>query len=214
MRVGLEVELAPPPVGDVGVELGRAQVGVAEHLLDAAQVGAALEQVGRERVAQQVGVDAARLEPGDRGQPAQDQEGARAGQRPALRVQEELGAVAAVEVGAAAREVAAQRLDRWPPDRDDALLAALADDAHEPVVEVDAALLEPDRLGDAQPRAVEQLDERAVAQRSRRRAVRGPDQPLGLAGRERPRQRPRPPRQRRSPRRGCRLREPSSCRWR
>ena len=84
MRVRLEVGLAPPPVGDVRVELGRAQVGVAQHLLHAAQVGAALEQVRGERVAEQVGVDAPRLEPGRRGEPAQDQERAGAGQRAAL----------------------------------------------------------------------------------------------------------------------------------
>ena len=133
--------------------------------------------------------------PGVRGEPAQDQERAGAGQRAALRVQEELGPVAPVEVRPAAREVAAERLDRLAADRDDPLLAALADDAHEPVVEVDAALLEPDRLGDAQAGAVEQLDERAVAERARRDAVRGVDQPLGLARRERPRQLARPPRQ-------------------
>ena len=36
---------------------------MAEHLLHAAQIGAALEQVGREGVAEQVGVDATGLEP-------------------------------------------------------------------------------------------------------------------------------------------------------
>ena len=76
VRVRLEVGLATAPVGDVGVELGRRQIGVAEHLLDAAEVGAALEQVGGERVAQQVGVDPLGLEPRLRGQPPQDQEGA------------------------------------------------------------------------------------------------------------------------------------------
>ena len=45
----------------------------------------------------------------------------------ALRVQEELRPVAAVEVRAAAREVAAERLDGVAADRDDALLVALAD---------------------------------------------------------------------------------------
>ena len=34
----------------VGVYLGRADRCVAEHVLDAAQIGAALEQMGRERV--------------------------------------------------------------------------------------------------------------------------------------------------------------------
>ena len=49
-RVGvrLEVRLAASLVRDVRVELGRREVCVAEHLLDAAQVGAALEQVRRE----------------------------------------------------------------------------------------------------------------------------------------------------------------------
>ena len=117
---------------------------MAEHLLDAAQVGAALEQVRGERVPQEVRMDALRLEAGLLGEPAQDQERAGAGERPALRVEEELGPVAAVEVRPAAGEVAAQRLGRLPADRDDALLAALADRAHEAVVEVDAALLEPD----------------------------------------------------------------------
>ena len=64
MGVRLEVRVAATPVGDVGVELGRREVGVAEHLLHAAQVGAALEQVGRERVAEQMGVDALGLEAG------------------------------------------------------------------------------------------------------------------------------------------------------
>ena len=39
---------------DVGVDLGGGEVGVAEHLLDRAEVGAALEQVGGEAVAERV----------------------------------------------------------------------------------------------------------------------------------------------------------------
>jgi len=52
--VAAEVDVAPAAVGDVGVKLGRAEVGMAQHLLDAAQVGTAFEQVRGERVAQQV----------------------------------------------------------------------------------------------------------------------------------------------------------------
>ena len=98
VRVGLEVEVAPPPVRDVRVQLGGGEVGVAEHLLDAAEVGAALEQVRCEGVPQQVRVDAPRLEPGLLCEAAQDQEGAGAGERAALCVEEQLGPVAAVEV--------------------------------------------------------------------------------------------------------------------
>ena len=83
-------------------------------------------------------MDALRIEARLRGQPAQDEERAGAGQRAALGVQEELRPVPAVEVRPAAGEVAAQRLDRLAPERDDPLLVALADAADEPVLEVDA----------------------------------------------------------------------------
>src|SRR4051794_28021861 len=89
MGMRLEVQLAPPPIGYVRVELGRREVRVAEHLLHAAQVGSPLEEMRRERVAEQVGMDAARLEPGLLGEPPQDEERAGAGERAAARVQEE-----------------------------------------------------------------------------------------------------------------------------
>ncbi len=100
---------------------------MSEHLLDAAQVGAALEQVRRERVAEQVRMDAPRLEARLLGEAPQDQERAGAGQRAALGVQEELRPVPPVEVRPPAGEVAAERLDRRAADRHDALLAALAE---------------------------------------------------------------------------------------
>ena len=79
-------------------------------------------------------------------------------------VQEQLGSVAPIEVRAAVSQVAAQRLGRVAPDRDDALLAALADASHDALLEVDAGVVEPDRLADAEAGAVEELDEGAVAQ--------------------------------------------------
>ena len=94
-----EIQLAAPPIGYVRVELGRRQIGVAKHLLNRAEVGAALEEVGRERVPEQVRMDTLRLEAGLLRELAQDEERAGAGQRAALCVQEELGPVALVEVG-------------------------------------------------------------------------------------------------------------------
>ena len=53
-RVGVEVDVLEPLGGQMRVELGRGDVGVAEHLLQGAQVAAARQQVRRERVAQRV----------------------------------------------------------------------------------------------------------------------------------------------------------------
>ena len=54
MRVRAEVGLAAPAVGHVRVALGGGEVGMPEHLLHRAEIGAALEQVRGERVAQYV----------------------------------------------------------------------------------------------------------------------------------------------------------------
>src|SRR4051812_33797733 len=159
MWVRAEVQLPSASIGYVGIELGRREVGVAEHLLDAAEVGAPLEQVRRERVAQQVRVDALRVQARLSGETAQDQKGAGAAERAALRVQEQLRPAAAVEVGAPAGEIALHGLCGAAPDRDDALLAPLAEAANEPLVEVDAAALERDGLPDAEAGAVEEFDE-------------------------------------------------------
>ena len=120
MRVRAEVRVATVPIRDVRVPLRRADVGVAEHLLDAAEVGAALEQVGGERMPQQVRVHPARLETGTVGQPAQDEKRAGAGQRAAARIEKQIRAVTTVEVRPADREVAAQRLGGRPAERDEA----------------------------------------------------------------------------------------------
>ena len=165
MRVRLEVDLAAAAVGDVRVALGRPEVGVAEHLLHRAEIGAALEQVRRERVAEEVRVDALRLEPGLLGERRRMRNAPARVSGATASVQEELGPVAAVELGPSEREVAARGFRGGASERDEPLLAALAEHADDPVVEVDCALLEPDGLGDAEPGSVQQLDERVVAER-------------------------------------------------
>src|SRR5438067_7125792 len=127
MRVRLEVQLASAPIGYVGVQLRRRKIGMTQHLLHRTEVGASLEQVRRERMAQQVRVDPFRLERRGGREPAEDQEDAGAGERAAAGVQEELRAVTRVQKRAAAREVAPQRLDTRTTDRDYAFLVALAD---------------------------------------------------------------------------------------
>jgi hypothetical protein len=45
-----EIQLSTAPIGYVGVELRGGQIRVAEHLLNRAQIGAALEQMRGERM--------------------------------------------------------------------------------------------------------------------------------------------------------------------
>src|SRR3954451_21661554 len=101
--------------------------------------------MGRERVAEQGRMNTFRVEAGFLGGLAQDEERARARQRAALGVQEELGPVSLVEERAAVREVATECVDGLTADRDDALLRALADRPHDAVLQVDACTLEADR---------------------------------------------------------------------
>src|SRR4051794_34502507 len=105
VRMRLKVQLAPSPIGYVRVELRRRQVGVSKHFLNGPEVGAALEEMRRERVAQEVRVHALRLEARLLGEPAKDEERARTGELAAACVEEELGAVALVEIRAAVGEV-------------------------------------------------------------------------------------------------------------
>lgn len=68
-----------------------------EHFLNGTEICSSLEQVGRKRVPEQVGVDPLGVEARFLGQLPEDQEGAGPGQGPAFGVQEELRAVPAVE---------------------------------------------------------------------------------------------------------------------
>src|SRR5919201_5897744 len=122
----------------MGIELGRAEIRVTEHLLDAAEVGAPFQQMRGERVAQDVRVDTCGIEPGLAGNASEDEERAGPCQGSALGVEEELGPSPAVEIWAAAGEVAAHGLGGLPAERNDALLVSLPDATHETAVEVDA----------------------------------------------------------------------------
>lgn len=114
-------------------------------------------------MAEEVRVHASGLEAGSIRELAEDQERTGAGQRTATGIEEELGPVPAVEVRTAEREVSPHGLRGRPPERDQALLVSLAEDPDHSLVEGDATLLEPDRLGNAEAGSIEQLDERTVA---------------------------------------------------
>jgi hypothetical protein len=192
--VGVEVDLSPAAIRDVGVALRGAEIRVPEHLLHGPKIGAAFEQMRGEGVTQEVGVDTLRLETRLGRELAEDEEGAGSRERAATCVQEELWTAPPVEVRAAECEVSSNRLSRRAAERDEALLVALAEDSDDSLVDVDAAPLETDGLRDAETRAVQELDERSIAQRARCSPGCSVDQALGLGGRQRPRQAAGPPR--------------------
>ena len=142
---------------------------MAEQLLDDAQVGAALEQVRRERVAQRVRADTFG-EAGGGGRPLDRGPGLLARQPAAAVAQEQRTAADRVDVsareqaGRAAGHPAPEPVERDVADRDEPLLVALADDADEAAVDRQVLAVEPDRLADPQPRRVQQLEQGAVAQ--------------------------------------------------
>ena len=90
-------------------------------------------------------------------------------QPPAAGVEEDRrGAAAATrQLGPPAHQVGVQRGDRRSADRHQPLLAALAAQQHRPRLGVDVVDVEADGLGDPRAGRVQQLEQRAVAQRQR-----------------------------------------------
>src|SRR5215218_4069959 len=126
-------------------------------------------------------VDAAGLEAGPVGEAPEDEERSGSCQGPTLRVQEELGAVAAVEKRAATAQITTKCLGCAASKRHDPLLAAFSDRAHESLVQVDTAAIQSHGFAHTEARAIEQLDEGAVAKVTRLRARGCLDQALRLA---------------------------------
>ena len=137
--MGAVERLAQRPVAEVRVDLGGRDRGVAEQLLHDPQVGALLEQVRGERVAQHVRRDG--LLDAHRGRVvAHEAEDALARDAAAARVQQERRRLLALaEVRPPAREVAASGLGRETARRHDALTPALALDAHDAALEIEIA---------------------------------------------------------------------------
>ena len=51
------MDLAQMAARQMGIDLGSRDIAVAEHLLDRAQVGATLDQMGREAMTESMGAD-------------------------------------------------------------------------------------------------------------------------------------------------------------
>ena len=164
---------------------------MSEQLLDDPQVRAALEQMGRERVAQRVRADPAGR--GPRGRPRRRRSRhacCRASRRPRSPTNSGPAADGLDVVGRrGARRADRRSRSRASPGRcrrpARAAPVALADDPHERAVEREVLAVEPERLADPQAGRVQQLEQRTVARAARRGGL---EQPLHLVDVERVRQ--------------------------
>src|SRR5437016_832129 len=100
---------------------------------------------------------------------------------PAAHRQEERGLRPSREVRAGVVEVQRDEMRRLLPQRNDAILRALAGaDVDELLLEVDVAEVEADRFGAPEPGRVDELHERAVAQPERRCGIEPVDDSVDL----------------------------------
>src|SRR5438105_4925051 len=155
---------------DLCVHLRRRDARVAEQLLDDPQIGTVVEHVGRTGVSQYVRGKS--LTEGNPFAGSADDLPTRLTRDPPPTCVEHHG----IRVAGPARARAAQREPsvaevrnqgalRLAPEGNDTLLVALAHDAHHSVFEVELGEIETDRLADADARAVQQFQERAIALR-------------------------------------------------
>src|SRR5512137_1562728 len=150
----LVVDAAKPVPADVGIDLRRRDLAVAEHELDRAQVRPALEQVRRERMPEDVGTDLGG-QAGGRGVLAEKLPDPLPGERAAAPRQEKLLPRAALDARPDLSEIALDRGAGRTAERHDPFLAALAAADEEAVLEVDLGELQGGQLGDPQAGAVE-----------------------------------------------------------
>ena len=172
----------------MGVDLGGGDVGVAQQGLDDAQVGAALQQMGGEGVAKDVGADLRRVDAGaDRGlfQQLGKAPGRQAAGLAARREQPGIGRVASGQEILAHRQPGLNRRAGGVVERRQPLLAALALDDQVGRVPRQGGQGQAHHLRHPHARGVGQLDQgrqpQALAAVLRRR---GGDQPLDLLSRE------------------------------
>ena len=143
---------------------------MAEQLLDRAEVGAAVEQVGRGGVAEGVRPDGAA---DDRAEGARHEVVDRARSEPGAARAEEQRTIrrgrsaAGDERRPAAHEIGLERLRRRQAVRHDALLVSLSGHARGAAVGIEVVDVEAAQLRDAHRRAVEELEDGVIAQRDR-----------------------------------------------
>ena len=186
MRV---VDLPQTRLQHVRVYLRRREIGMAEHQLDRAQVGAAIEQMGGKGVPQNVRAHRAR-QPGAADVLLQDLPEADSTEGPATGVHEQPRRRSSLQqFPAGAGTIALNPVGRLLADGHQALLAPLADACEVLLREVQVDQPDGDQLADAEAGCIQQFDHRAIAEAERRRDVGLRDQPIDFFERKELRQR-------------------------
>ena len=167
--VELVVDFFEMRVGDVGVDLGRADIVVAEEGLDGAEVGAVHEEVGGKGVAEGVGGDVL-CDAGEAGvffDNALDGAGGETAVVAGIVNGLEIAGIVEKEGGEVVGtdgEVVLYRFGGGVADEDGAVFLALAADGEFAAVEVDGVAVKLDELGDAEAAREEKLENGAVAE--------------------------------------------------
>jgi hypothetical protein len=163
----LSMDRFEPLLIDMRVNLRGRDIGVAEHFLDDAKIGAVAEQVRGETVPQQMWIDIC-LQAGMFGVLLYDLPDARGGYpRPASREENFAAAPALHEFRTFARQIRGERFARLASDGHEPCLVSLAGHAQNSIF--DREILQPGigQFGYAQTARVKHFDHGAVAQSER-----------------------------------------------
>ncbi len=160
----LAVDVAEAAAGDVGIDFGGGDAGVAEHFLDDPEIGAVFEEVGGEAVSEHVRGDVA-LDAGEAGAFLDAEPEGDRGERGAAAGEEDSGGRArGEEAGAAGVEVVLEGIDGLAAGGDDAFLVAFADDIDEAGVEVELFEADVAEFGEAEAGGIGQFEGGLIAQ--------------------------------------------------
>jgi len=158
---------------DMGIYLGRREVGVAKHLLHDTQIRPVLKKMGRERMSEDVGRDML-FDTGSEPLLLDHPENILAADSLASPGEEKrLAGGGFGKLDTRGARIVANRPDCSPADGYETLLGALAHAGEVAEIEVDGVKVEGAELGDAKPATVEKFHNRPVA--ARKRALGRPD---------------------------------------
>jgi hypothetical protein len=136
-RVEAAVNVAKTVGGDVGIDFGGGDGGVAEEFLDDAEISAVLEQVRGEAVSEHMRSDVT-FDAGHAGAFLDAQPKRHRGERSSALGEENIpGRMEAHELGAGRFKVELERLDGFASDRHSAFFVAFAENGDEAGIEVE-----------------------------------------------------------------------------